>query len=460
MSILTEATNHMSNNMNEGKTILQDHPSLAETTDSTIAVIGLGYVGLPLAIAAEQKGFPIIGYDIDERKIERLMSSEANFLTTNELRFLRQSDIKLGSERTVLDSADVFIICVPTPVNYDHTPDLTALIEASRTVGQSLGKNGLSKNALVIVESTISPGTCKEILIPILEYESGLAVEEDFHFAYCPERINPGDSHYSVANIPRVIGGAGEASLMRALSVYQSIIDAQVTPMASIEEAEAVKMVENAFRDINIAFVNELALSFEKCGIDTVNVIRGASTKPFGFMPHYPGCGVGGHCIPVDPYYLIQHGLEHGFIHRFLMDAREINNSMPQHTVDLLKEALQKKRRTLRGSKIALLGLAYKADVGDMRESPALAIREILKNEGAYLATYDPYIPDESTAANLEEALFDAEGVIIATNHDVFSALIPEDFIRNNVKIIIDGRNCLPKEDFLAAGLSYQGIGR
>lgn len=426
-----------------------------QTKKDTVAVIGLGYVGLPLAITVEQHGYNVIGFDIDEKKLQHLHKREADYLTDEESRIFAQTDMRITSNERVLHDANTFIICVPTPVTDTHEPDFGPLQSAATTVGRAM-----RKESLVIVESTVNPGACDELVIPILERESGFRVSTDFYFAHCPERINPGDEQYSVRNIPRVVGAPDDESLQKAQAFYRKVIDAEIVPMGSTREAEAVKMVENSFRDINIAFVNELALAFEREGIDVVHVIRGAATKPFAFMPHYPSCGVGGHCIPVDPYYLIKYGKQHGFTHRFLMRAREINSSMPHHTVELLQHALAEHGRTLRGSKIALLGVAYKKNIGDMRESPALVILEDLKRQGADVAVYDPYVPQLSTTASLREALAGKDGAIIATDHDEFATLLPQDFAEHGIFAVIDGKNCLDKEAFAHSTVTYRGIGR
>lgn len=421
----------------------------------TVAIVGLGYVGLPLAILAAEKGKHVIGFDIDEVKIAQLERREANFLSEDEARSFREAkELDITSNEKMLDAANAYIICVPTPVHEDHEPDLAPVKSASEIVGRHL-----KKGDLVIVESTVNPGVCEKVSLPILEKMSGLS-REDFYFAHCPERINPGDARWNVRTIPRVIGGRNLESLERAATLYRSLIDAEIVPMRSIKEAEAVKMVENSFRDINIAFVNELAMAFDKAGIDIVNVIQGASTKPFAFMPHFPGCGVGGHCIPVDPYYLIRYGVENGFEHRFLATARRINERMPAYTVKLLEEALQSKGRTLPGSTIALLGLAYKKDVPDMRESPALVIEKILKERGARVQAFDPYALRIAGVRSLEEALTGADAAIVATEHTLFRALSPETFSEKSVSIVIDGRNCLDKDAFAGSTVMYRGIGR
>jgi UDP-N-acetyl-D-glucosamine dehydrogenase len=426
-----------------------------KAANDTIAVIGLGYVGLPLAILVEQHGYNVIGFDIDEQKLDHLRRREADYLSSEESRIFAQTAMRITNDEQVLSEAATFIICVPTPVNDAHEPDFSPLLSAAMTVGRNM-----QRGSLVIVESTVNPGACDDLVIPLLQTTSGFMVSDSFYFAHCPERINPGDARYSVRNIPRVLGAPDSESVRRAQQLYESVLDAEVLPMGSVREAEAVKMVENSFRDINIAFVNELALAFEKEGIDAVNVIRGASTKPFAFMAHYPSCGVGGHCIPVDPYYLIEYGKQHGFTHKFLMRAREINDSMPHHTVELLKQALGEHRRPLRGSKIALLGLAYKKNISDTRESPALVIADDLKKGGAHLAVFDPHVTRGTTVASLKAALHGSDGVIIATDHDEFAALTPYDFERYGVLAVVDGKNCLDKDSFANSSVTYRGIGR
>lgn len=427
-----------------------------ETARATLAVVGLGYVGLPLAILAATKGYRVRGYDIDAKKVKKLAEREAPFLSKEEAAtFARLPEFEATADESILRHADIYVICVPTPVREDHEPDLAPLEGACGAVGRHL-----SKGALVIVESTVSPGVCETSALPLLEEASGLIAGRDFFFAHCPERVNPGDPHWSVRNIPRVLGASDPQSFLRAYAFYSSLIESDIHPLRSIKEAEAAKMVENAFRDINIAFVNELAMSFAKAGIDIKNVLEGASTKPFGFMPHAPGCGVGGHCIPVDPYYLIRYGRDNGFEHDFLVTARRINNGMPRYVVNQLMDALTERGQSLEGADVALLGLSYKKDVPDLRESPALLIRDLLEQEGAHVTAYDPYLPQESNAGTLEEALDGKAAVLIATNHSAFSRLTPQDFEKAGVPLVIDGRNCLYKEAFEESGITYRGIGR
>jgi len=427
-------------------------PYSTETT--TIAVVGLGYVGLPLAILAAHRGFRVIGFDIDEAKIAQLSRRQANFLSPDDAERFEHtaSSLSITAKERDLRSADTFIVCVPTPVHENHTPDLRPLESASTIIGRNM-----RPDSLIVIESTVSPGVCEEIALPIIERVSGLS-RRAFAFAHCPERINPGDDRWDVRIIPRVIGALDEHALERAIALYKNFVDAPITPMQSIREAEAVKMIENAFRDVNIAFVNELAIAFDRAGIDIVNVIRGAASKPFGFMPFFPGCGVGGHCIPVDPYYLIRLGRTNGFEHQFLITARNINSTMPVYTVDVLERALHEKKKKLAGSTVALLGLTYKRDVPDIRESPAIVIRDTLLKRGASVRTYDPYVT--GTAHTLEDALRGVDAALVATDHTELRSLTPGYLKQRGVGIMVDGRNCLDKAMFINSTVLYRGVGR
>ena len=419
-----------------------------------VCVIGLGYVGFPLAILAASKGYEVFGYDKDEKKLTRIEKGE-NIVDEKYLNaLLSNTKINIIREEKEMAECDIFIIAVPTPVDEKYYPDLSFVEAASRSVAQNM-----KAGALVIVESTINPGVCEEVVKPIFE-KSGWKVGESVFISHCPERINPGDPKWNVMNIPRVVGSFEGQGLAKSVKFYESILDAPVMPMKTIREAEAAKIIENSFRDVNIAFVNELAKSFDLMGIDIVNVIKGASTKPFAFMPHWPSCGVGGHCIPVDPYYLIEKAKENDFDHVFLRIARNINNSMPHYTIEILQEALNKIERPFKNTNIGVLGLSYKANVGDLRESPALKIIEILKERESKLHIYDPFVPEKSTAENLEEVLEKSDVLVIATNHDEFLKLTPERLAENKIKIIIDGKNCLDKEKILEQGIIYKGIGR
>lgn len=424
-------------------------------SNKTIAVVGLGYVGLPLALLANRKGYKVIGIDVSSEKVELLNKRTAPFADPDIADQLKNSSLEATTDFSRIKDTSIIIICVPTPVYKDHMPNLEPVENACRSVGKFL-----SKDQLVILESTVNPGVCENIVLSIFEKESGLKCGGDFYLAHCPERINPGDKKWTVGNINRVVGGFDESSLQKAALFYQSIISAEIKPMASLKEAEAVKIVENTFRDINIAFVNELAMSFSKLGIDLVNVINGAATKPFAFMPHYPGAGVGGHCIPVDPYYLIDYAKQNGFNHEFLSLARRINNGMPKFAVELAAKGLNEAGVAVKGAKVAVLGLAYKPEIGDCRESPSFEMIKELEKRGAEVVSYDPFVLDKSTLKTLDEAVKSTDAVVIATSHKVFKELEPDYFLKNGVKVVVDGRNCLPKEKFVEADIVYKGIGR
>ena len=421
----------------------------------SIAIVGLGYVGLPLALLADKKGHHVIGIDKDEKKVSLINNRIVPFVDEKLSRELKDSFIEASTECTRIKETSVVVICVPTPVDEHHMPDLDPVKQACENIAPFI-----NKGHLVILESTVNPGVCENIVIPILERESNMTVGKDFYVAHCPERINPGDKKWTVENIPRVVGSLESVGLKKATAFYRSIISGPIKQMKTLKETEAVKIIENSFRDINIAFVNELAQSFSHLGINVVNVIEGASSKPFAFMPHYPSCGVGGHCIPVDPYYLIDYAKRNGFNHRFLSLAREINNEMPRYTVNLVEELLNEIEMPIEGAKIAVLGLAYKPNIDDCRESPALEIVKDLQELGADVATYDPYVQNRSTAATLGDAIRNAQVVIIATAHDEFKRITPEFLIKHHTSAIVDGQNCLSEQKFIDAGIMYEGIGK
>jgi len=421
-----------------------------------IAVIGLGYVGLPMALLADSKGHEVIGVDINENKVKMLNDKNFPFIVEKEvINQLKKGAFVATTDFDSLINVSVVVICVPTPVYENNMPNLEPLEDACKKIALRL-----RKGQLVILESTVNPGVSENIVLPLLEKGSGLKGGKDFYLAHCPERINPGDKKWTVENIPRVVGSLEKTGLRKALDFYKSIISAEIKPMTSLKEAEAVKIVENTFRDINIAFVNELARSFSRLGIDVVNVIEGAATKPFAFMPHYPGCGVGGHCIPVDPYYLIEYAKNIGFNHDFLSLARRINEDMPMFTAQLVVKGLNEKRMPINGTRVVVLGLAYKPEIDDYRQSPAFKIIRHLEEYGAEVVTYDPYVPSKSSVGSLQEALKDSPAIVIVTDHKVFKELTPQELLRNGVSVIVDGRNCLQKEKFTKAGIVYKGIGR
>lgn len=420
-----------------------------------VSVFGLGYVGLPLACAiAKLTKHEVVGFDLSEKKIEMIKRKECPI--DDELcgRDLLEIDFSVSADSAIVAGSDIYIICVPTPILDDYTPDLQPVKTAVTTVGKYL-----KPGQIVVIESTINPGVCDEIAKPILEEATKLKAGADFDIAHCPERINPGDPKWNVYNIPRNIGSTRAEATKKTADFYRSFISAEINEMPDLKTAESTKIIENTFRDINIAFVNELAKSFDVLGIDLKTVIKGASNKPFAFMPHYPGCGVGGHCIPVDPYYLIDRAKKSGFDHKFLKIAREINNSMPAYTIELLANALNDHEKSIKNTKIGLLGLSYKADVGDLRESPSFKIKNLLIAKGASLEIFDPFFPEMSSKNSLEELLDSCYAIIIATDHSIFKAITAEELLKREVKIVIDGRNCLDKTKIKVAGIHYKGIG-
>lgn len=428
---------------------------MATQARKTVAVVGLGYVGLPLAVRASERGYRVVGFDTNEEKIALLNQGkspiEDRFLEENISRFRFEAT----SDAKKLGTADVILICVPTPVDESFYPDLTPVISASELIAAHA-----KKGALVVLESTVNPGVSEEVVRPLFE-KAGYTIGKDLYLAHCPERINPGDVKWNVTNIPRVVGSFDKTGLDLAHAFYTSIVDGEIRKMNSIREAEAVKIVENSFRDINIAFVNELARSFDVLNIDVKDVILGAATKPFAFMAHFPSCGVGGHCIPVDPYYLIERAKQSGFDHKFLKIAREINNSMPAYTVELLQDALNQVKLPVNGTKVGVLGLSYKANIDDVRESPSFKVIKHLEKHGAKVETFDPHVKKRSSVKTLEALLKKSQALVLVTDHREFKETItPALLKKHGIKVIIDGKNCLDKTSFQKAGIIYKGIGR
>jgi nucleotide sugar dehydrogenase len=429
-------------------------PLKMKKKNKTVCVVGLGYVGLPLAVRCAERGYKVYGVDLDRKKINLINKGKSpikdKYLEDN----LPKFKFTATREGKAIKKADIVLICVPTPVDEKFYPVLGPVIDATKLVAKNL-----KRGALVVLESTVNPGVSEEVVKPLIE-KAGYKVGKEAFIAHCPERINPGDPKWNVTNIPRVVGSFDKAGLKKAVDFYKSIVDGEIRAMKSIREAEAVKIVENSFRDINIAFVNELAKSFDKMDIDTKDVILGAATKPFAFMPHFPSCGVGGHCIPVDPYYLIEKAKENEFDHKFLRTARAINNSMPSYTVELLQDALNELKIPMKGTPVGVLGVAYKANVDDVRQSPSLKILEHLRRHGADPFVFDPHIPQRSNVGNLPELLKRSRAVVLVTDHDEFKSISPQTFKRYGIKVVVDGKNCLDKNAIKNLGIIYKGIGR
>ncbi|MBI4093015.1 MAG: nucleotide sugar dehydrogenase [Candidatus Kerfeldbacteria bacterium] len=420
----------------------------------TVAIVGLGYVGLPLACLASEKGWRVFGIARDPKKIAQINAGVSPVPEAALNRWLKRVNVIATDDFSVVRKASIIVVAVPTPVDEFYNPDLTPIRNACEGI-----RPFLRRGQTVILESTVNPGVCEEVIKPILE-KSRFRVGRNIFLAHCPERIDPGNRRWTVRNIPRVLGATDQSGLSRALAFYQGIIEAPIKPMRSIKEAEAVKIFENSFRDVNIAFVNEMAKSFSRLGIDTLDVIAGAKTKPFAFLAHYPAAGIGGHCIPVDPYYLIERAKRSGFEHEFLKLARQINNSMPAYTVDLLIHVLNEQKIALNAVRVGILGLAYKANVADTRESPSFKVISILKEYGSKFEIFDPRVPLQSTVRTLTELLKKCRALILMTDHEEFRHLDPRRLKQRGIVAIIDGKNALDKERFLRAGIAYRGIGR
>lgn len=413
-----------------------------------IAIVGLGYVGLPLALQFTRSGVEVLGLDIDPPKVVSLnegksyikhIESSAIAEAVNSGRFAATTEFKRIRE------TEAVIICVPTPLNKNREPDISFIIETGSSIAPHL-----QKGMLVVLESTTYPGTTDEDLRAVLEQKSGLKAGVDFHLAFSPEREDPGNAQSKVEIIPKVVGGYTAACLERATGLYSRAIKT-IVPVSSCRVAEATKLLENIFRSVNIALVNELKLVYSAMGIDIWEVINAAKTKPFGFMPFYPGPGLGGHCIPIDPFYLTWKAREYTQNTRFIELAGEINTSMPMYVIHRTAEALNARRKAMNGSRVLVLGLAYKPNVDDERESPSYTLMESLKERGAEVAYYDPYVPvirptrehphwagTRSVDWNRQTVeSFDA--VIIATNHKVINYQELADW----APCIVDTRNAM-----------------
>lgn len=422
----------------------------------TVTVVGLGYVGLPVACLCAEKGCKVYGLDVNKNKVDLVNKSQSPIDDEYVISKLRNVKITATADASeCIPNSDVVIVCVPTPVDKNNSPDLTALMESVSAISKHI-----KQGTLLVIESTIYPGTIEEVVIPILKKQKIDAYRNDVFVAHCPERIDPGNKKWSIENLPRAVGGITKESGKKTAEFYRSIVGADVLELSSAKAAEATKIMENTFRDVNIAFVNEMAKSFDKAGIDIIEVIKGASTKPFAFMPHYPGAGVGGHCIAQDPYYMIERGRQLGFNHEFLMLARKINNSMPSYAVELLENELKKLKKSVKNAKVGVLGVAYKANVDDARESPSFEIINMLKTKGADVFVFDPHVKKGSNVENLDELLNKSDYIILATEHNEFKSMDLEKLRKQKILAVIDGRNCLDKEKIKSMGILYHGVGR
>jgi len=413
-----------------------------EQKDITFGVVGLGYVGLPLAVDFAAAGFEVIGIDVDQGKIDKVNAGKNYIQDVNddELKALVKSGkLSATNDYSVLEKIDALSICVPTPLNKLKDPDVSFIL----SVLEELSGN-IHKNMLIVLESTTYPGTTRELILPRLQ-ESGLEVGKDFYLVFSPERVDPGNAQYKTKNTPKVMGGVTPQCTEIGKMLYEQVIDT-IVPVSSPESAELVKLLENTFRSINIGLVNEMAIMAEKLGVDIWEVIDAADTKPFGFMKFYPGPGLGGHCIPIDPHYLAWKMKTLDYKARFIELAGEINTEMPIHVVQLVMEGLNNHKKSVNGANILVLGVAYKKNIDDVRESPALDIIRLLQDRGAEVDYYDPFIEqvklDGSVMHSVEysDELFKRyDCVVIATDHTVFDY----QKVVNDSTLVIDTRNTI-----------------
>ena len=416
---------------------------------ATVGIIGMGYVGLPLAVAFGRGGLRAIGFDVDGRRVENINAGHSHIPdvpTEQVVTLVAQGKLEATTDFSRLAESDAVVICVPTPLRKTKEPDISYILAASEQV-----KAYLHSPQLIVLESTTYPGTTDEVLLPMLE-ETGLKLDEDFLLAFSPERVDPGNAQFKTNNIPKVVGGVTDDSTEVAATLYSQIVQS-VHSVTSARVAEAAKLLENTFRAVNIGMANEMARLCYALGIDTWEVIRAAATKPFGFMPFYPGPGIGGHCIPLDPHYLSWKARQHGFDSRFIGLAEEVNSRMPEHVVQLVSDGLNDARKPMNGSRVLLIGVAYKKDIDDVRESPALSIIDRLRLKGCDVRYHDPFVSDlrfddthvDATGAPLssvelsEEEIKAADCIVIVTNHsDIDYARVTE-----LAPLVVDTRNAL-----------------
>jgi UDP-N-acetyl-D-glucosamine dehydrogenase len=413
-----------------------------------IAIIGLGYVGLPLSFQFARSGVTVLGLDIDKSKVDSLAKGKSyiqHIPSETVVEVTRAGKFSASTNFAGIRKMDAVIICVPTPLNKNREPDISYIVETGKNIAPHL-----QKGTLVVLESTTYPGTTDEDLRDVLEEGSGLKAGKDFYLAFSPEREDPGNPDSKVASIPKVVGGLTPACLEKAKELYSKAIKTLV-PVSSCRAAEATKLLENTFRSVNIALVNELKVVYSAMGIDVWEVINAAKTKPFGFMPFYPGPGLGGHCIPIDPFYLTWKAREYGQNTRFIELAGEVNTSMPEYVIHRVSDALNDQQKSVKGSKILILGLSYKPNVDDERESPSYVLMEILKTHGAKLEYYDPYVPivrhkrEHPTWAGTKSIQWNKKAVgaydlvLISTNH----ACVNYQELADWAPLIVDTRNAM-----------------
>jgi UDP-N-acetyl-D-glucosamine dehydrogenase len=432
--------------------VKEELKTLIETKRARAGVIGLGYVGLPLAVEFARRGLRAVGFEVDARKADSINRGESYIpdVTSEALAEAVSAErLHATTDFDELSACDAIIICVPTPLRKTKEPDISYILAASEEIAKRL-----RRGQLVILESTTYPGTTDEVLLPMFEGK-GLKLDEDFLLAFSPERVDPGNPQFHTDNIPKVVGGCTDDSTEAAALLYGQIVK-EVHPVTSARVAEAAKLLENTFRAVNIGMANEMARLCYALGIDTWEVIRAAATKPFGFMPFYPGPGIGGHCIPLDPHYLSWKARQHGFDSRFIGLAEEVNSRMPEHVVTLVTDALNDERKSLNGARVLVLGVAYKKDIDDVRESPALSIIDRLRAKGADVRYHDPFVSevrfdDAHTVAGgaplqsvelTEEELRASDCCVIVTDHTG----VDYGRVCELSKLVVDTRNALSRD--------------
>ena len=417
-----------------------------ENRDAQIGVIGLGYVGLPLAMEFVRAGFHVTGIDVDQEKVKKLNRGE-NYIQDikdeSVKNAVEMNQLSATSDFSVIQNLDAIFICVPTPLNKQKNPDISFINQVMENM-----KDFIHHDMLIVLESTSYPGTTRELILPEME-SKGLKAGHEFYLCFSPERVDPGNEKYKTANTPKILGGITPKCGEMGKSLYGTIVE-QVVKVSSPETAEMVKLLENTFRAINIGLANEVAIMCEKLGIDVWEVIDAAATKPFGFMKFTPGPGLGGHCIPIDPHYLSWKLKTLDYNARFIELASEMNTSMPFHIVDLVREGLNRNGKGIFGSQIIVIGVAYKKNVDDVRESPALDVMKLLDNDGAELSFYDPYVSFVRLNGNrmmgietlTKETLNNSDAIVILTDHDQ----IDFQFVEENSDLIIDSRNVIKND--------------
>jgi UDP-N-acetyl-D-glucosamine dehydrogenase len=404
-----------------------------------VGTLGLGYVGLPLSVEFASSGLEVTGFDLAAEKVEAVNRGDSYIRDVPSDRLgdcVRRGRLRASTDFALLADCDAVIICVPTPLSKTKDPDLSMVVDASRAIASRL-----RPGQLVVLESTTYPGTTEELILPILG-EGGLKVGESFFLAFSPERVDPGNARFNTRNTPKIIGGVTPACTRVALALYSRAVDS-VIPVSSTQTAEMVKLLENTFRSVNIGLVNEVTLMCARLGVDVWEVIEAAATKPFGFMPFYPGPGLGGHCIPIDPLYLSWKLKTLNYRARFIELAGEVNSEMPEYVCSRVADALNERERSVKGSRVLVLGVAYKKDVDDLRESPALDILKILESRGARVSYNDPYVPEMELnqtrlrSVELAPALRESDIVVIVTDHSTYA--YPQ--IVEQAPLILDTRN-------------------